>query len=263
MDSREVLQKSEARKVALITGGGSGIGRAIALRLAKEGYHVVVNDIDLDAAQRTADEVRHLGVHVTPLRGDVGERASVQRVVEEALKEFGRIDALVNNAGVVRLGRLIDFPEPDWRTLFKVNVDGVLFCCQMVLPQMVSRKQGAIVNISSWNGKAAMPFFGAYSATKFAVIGLTQALAREMAPYGIRVNAVCPGIVAGTAMRAEIEQRSPQFNIPPSKERAATIPLKRLAEVEDIAGVVAFLLSEDAAYMTGQAINVTGGLWMH
>jgi NAD(P)-dependent dehydrogenase (short-subunit alcohol dehydrogenase family) len=182
---------------------------------------------------------------------------------EEALKQFGKIDAMVNNAGIIRLGLLTDFPEADWRALFRVNVDGVLFCCQMVVPHMVSRRQGAIVNVSSWNGKVGMPIFGAYSATKFAVIGLTQALAKEVAAHGIRVNAVCPGIVAGTAMRAEVERLSPQYNIPPSAERATVVPLKRLALPEDIARVVAFLLSEESGYMTGQAINITGGLWMH
>jgi NAD(P)-dependent dehydrogenase (short-subunit alcohol dehydrogenase family) len=144
-----------------------------------------------------------------------------------------------------------------------VNVDGVFFCSQAVLPGMLERKKGNIVNIASWNGKLGAPNFGAYSATKFAVIGLTQALAREVASQAIRVNAVCPGIVAGTPMRAAVERQGQAFGLPPSSERAKVVPLGRLASPEDIANVVAFLASDEAAYMTGQAINVTGGLWLH
>jgi len=255
--------KAEGPKVALVTGAGTGIGRAIALRLGRDGYDVVVNDVNLASAQKTSEDVRRLGVKATPMIANVSERAAVQKMVEDTLNEFEKIDALVNNAGIVRLGMLVNLPESDWRALFRVNVDGVFFCCQMVVPHMVSRGQGAIVNMSSWNGKVGMPIFGGYCATKFAVIGLTQALAKEVAPYGIRVNAVCPGVVAGTAMRAEVERLSPQFNLPPSPERAKGIPLQRLASSEEIAGVVAFLLSGEAGYMTGQAINITGGLWMH
>jgi NAD(P)-dependent dehydrogenase (short-subunit alcohol dehydrogenase family) len=263
MQSKKPSQKTEDRKVALVTGAGTGIGRAIVLRLARDGYDVAANDINLASAEGTADEARRLGVRAVPIVGDVGERAAVQRMIEETLKEFRKIDALVNNAGIVRLGMLANFPEADWRALFRVNVDGVFFCCQRVVSHMISQKRGAIVNISSWNGKAGMPYFGAYSATKFAVIGLTQALAKEVAPHGIRVNAVCPGIVSGTVMRAEVDHLSLQLGLPTSVDRISGVPLRRLAEAEDIARVVAFLLSENAAYMTGQAINVTGGLWMH
>jgi len=222
-----------------------------------------VNDIDPVRAQATSNDAGNFAVRAVAIGGDVGEKKAVQRMIESALNEFGKIDALVNNARIARLGLLADFPEADWRALFRVNVDGVFFCCQSVVPHMISRGQGAIVNISSWNGKVGMPYFGAYCTTKFAVIGLTQALAKEVSAYGIRVNAVCPGIIAGTAMRAEIESLSPQFHLPPSAERAAGVPLKRLGVPEDTAGVVAFLLSEEAGYMTGQAINITGGLWMH
>jgi len=170
---------------------------------------------------------------------------------------------LVNNAGIIRLGPLASLAEADWRELFRVNVDGVFFCCQAVLPGMLGRRRGSIVNIASWNGKLGAPNFGAYSATKAAVISLTQALAREVAASGIRVNAVCPGIVAGTDMRREVERRGQAFGLPPSEERARAIPLGRLAEPADVANAVAFLVSDEASYMTGQAINVTGGLWLH
>jgi len=256
-------KKEKGPKVAVVTGAGKGIGRSIVLRLARDGYNVVVNDVDRESAEATADDARKLGVQASIITCDVGELNAVQGMVDHVLKHFGRIDAFVNNAGIVRLGLISNIPEEDWRALFRINVDGVFFCCQKVVPHMVSRKKGAIVNMASWNGKVGMPYFGAYCATKFAVIGLTQALAKEVAPYGVRVNAVCPGVVAGTDMRLEIESLSPKYGLPPSAERAATVPLRRLAVPDDVSRVVAFLLSEEAEYMTGQAINVTGGLWMH
>jgi NAD(P)-dependent dehydrogenase (short-subunit alcohol dehydrogenase family) len=259
---REMPGKEES-KVVLVTGAGKGIGRGIVLGLARKGYTIIVNDIDKGSAEITAQEARQIGAKVATKICNVGERAAVQQMIKEVIKEFGKIDSLVNNAGIARLGLIADLSEEDWRNLFRVNVDGVFFCCQAVVPHMISRKNGAIVNMSSWNGKVGMPYFGAYCATKFAVIGLTQSLAKEVAPSGIRVNAVCPGVVTETAMRTEIEQVSPAFNIPPSAERAKSIPLKRLAVPADVARVVTFLLSEEADYMTGQAINVTGGLWMH
>jgi NAD(P)-dependent dehydrogenase (short-subunit alcohol dehydrogenase family) len=263
MLSYKESEKVEDRKITLVTGGGAGIGRAIVLRLAKDGYDMAVNDINLASAVATVEEASKFGIRAMAIQGDVKERASVQQMVESVLKTFGKIDGLVNNAGVLRMGMLANFPETDWRDIFRVNVDGVFFLCQMVIPHMVSRSRGAIVNVSSMGGKVANPPFGAYSATKFAVIGLTQSLAKELAPHGIRVNAVCPGIVAGTIMRADIDRFSQQLGLPTSMERAKGIPLKRMAEPEDIAKVVAFLLSEEASYMTGQAINVTGGMWMH
>jgi NAD(P)-dependent dehydrogenase (short-subunit alcohol dehydrogenase family) len=257
------MSESEESKVVLVTGAGKGIGRGIVLRLARKGYTLVLNDIDKEAAEKTAQEAGQIGARTATHICNVGERAAVQQMIKGVIHEFGKIDALVNNAGIARLGLIADLSEEDWRKLFQVNVDGVFFCCQAVVPHMIARKKGSIVNLSSWNGKVGMPVFGAYCATKFAVIGLTQALAKEVAPHGIRVNAVCPGVVGETAMRTEIERVSPAFNIPPSAERAKGIPLKRLAEPEDVARVVTFLLSEDADYITGQAINVTGGLWMH
>jgi NAD(P)-dependent dehydrogenase (short-subunit alcohol dehydrogenase family) len=246
-----------------VTGAGTGIGRAIALRLARAGYDVAVNDVDPAGAARTAREIDRLGVRGLPLAADVGDRGAVRRMVTEALRRLGGLDLLINNAGVCRLGLLADFPEADWRATFRVNVDSVFFCCQAVLPDMARRGAGSIINVASWNGKAGMPYFGAYCASKFAVVGLTQALAREVAEQGIRVNAVCPGIVAGTEMRGRIDRESRTLGRPTSEERVGLIPLGRLAEAGDVAAVVAFLASDEARYMTGQAINVTGGLWMH
>ncbi len=250
-------------QVAVITGAATGIGFAIADRLAKAGYAIAVVDIDAAGAERASRDLRGRGRPSTAIACDVGERMNAFRMVEETCRALGEITVLVNNAGTVRLGPLATFSERDWRDLFRVNVDGVLYCCQAVLPQMLARRKGSIVNIASWNGKLGAPNFGAYSATKAAVISLTQALAREVASHGIRVNAVCPGIVAGTPMRAQVERAGEEYGLQPSSERAKMIPLGRLGTPEDIANAVAFLASEEAAYMTGQAINVTGGLWLH
>jgi NAD(P)-dependent dehydrogenase (short-subunit alcohol dehydrogenase family) len=253
-----VADPTGTSRVAVVTGAGSGIGRAIARRLARDGYRVAVNDVDPAVAKEAAGELGGIAVPA-----DVGDRAAAGRMVAETVAALGRLDLLVNNAGICRLGAIAEFPEADWRATFRVNVDGVFFCCQAALPQLLRQGAGTIVNIASWSGKSGAPYFGAYCASKFAVIGLTQSLAREVAARGIRVNAVCPGIVAGTSMRAEVDAESHALGRPTSTERLGLIPLGRLAEPDDVAGVVAFLASDEARYMTGQAVNVTGGLWLH
>jgi NAD(P)-dependent dehydrogenase (short-subunit alcohol dehydrogenase family) len=254
---------SSTPRTALITGAGTGIGRAIALRLARNGWGIAVNDVEPERAAAVAAEVKAAGPRGAAVVADVGERESAGRMVADAIAALGAVDLLVNNAGLCRLGAVADFSEADWRATFRVNVDGVFFCCQAVLPHMLSRRQGNIINLASWSGKAGAAYFGAYCASKFAVIGLTQSLAKEVAAQGVRVNAVCPGIVAGTEMRALVDAESRALGRPTSTDRVGWIPMARLAEPEDVAGVVAFLASDDARYMTGQAVNVTGGLWMH
>jgi NAD(P)-dependent dehydrogenase (short-subunit alcohol dehydrogenase family) len=256
-------ESSPGRGTALVTGAGSGIGRAIALRLARDGWAVAVNDVDPARAARVAGELQATGARALAIVADVGDREAALRMVAEAVASLGAVDLLVNNAGLCRLGALAEYAEADWRATFRVNVDGVFFCCQAALPHMLARARGVIVNLASWSGKAGAPFFGAYCASKFAVIGLTQSLAKEVAARGLRVNAVCPGLVAGTEMRAQVDAESRQLGRPTSIDRVSWVPMGRLGDPEDVAGVVAFLASDDARYMTGQAINVTGGLWMH
>lgn len=250
-------------KTALITGAGSGIGRAIAVRLAQEGCTIAVLDVDEQGAEETAALVRGQGGKSMVVPCDVSMRADVQRAVGEILHAFEEIHILVNNAGIIRVAPLLEMPPADWNLVFRINVDGVFNCCQAVAPRMVARRQGRIINIASWFGKVGRSNYGAYCASKFAVIGVTQSLAQELAPFNVTVNAVCPGTVMNTGIRAYADERSRNYGLPTAKDREASIPLGRLSQPDDPARIVAFLASEEAAYMTGQAINITGGLWMH
>jgi NAD(P)-dependent dehydrogenase (short-subunit alcohol dehydrogenase family) len=244
-------------RVALTTGSGSGIGRAIANRLAGEGMSVAMLDRDGAAAQAAASKID--GFAVT---ADVTSEDEVGRGVEAVLTRFGQIDVLVNNAGIAWMGPALEMPLDALRAMLRVNVEGVFIVSRVVLPHMMMRRSGSVVNLASWAGKTGNAHFAGYSASKFAVIGLTQALAREMAPHGIRVNAVCPGIVVDTAMRASIEAQQRHCGLPETAEREKSIPIGRVSVPDDVARVVAFLASDEASYMTGESINVSGGLLM-
>jgi NAD(P)-dependent dehydrogenase (short-subunit alcohol dehydrogenase family) len=244
-------------QVGLITGGGGGIGLAIARRLAHDGMAVCVLDRDAGAAQAVADAFGGLAV-----TADVISDTEVRRAVDAALARFGRIDLLVNNAGISWTGPALEMPLEILDAMLRINVEGVFIASRAVLPQMIARGSGSIVNIASWAGKTGNAYFAGYSASKFAVIGLTQALAREMAPHGVRVNAICPGIVVGTAMRADLEAQQRHFGLPQTAEREKLIPLGRVSVPEDVARVAAFLASDEAAYITGESINLSGGLLM-
>jgi len=244
-------------RVGLITGGGSGIGREIARRLAREGMTVAVLDRDGAAAEAVAAEIS--GVAVT---GDVTAEAEVSNAVDAVLGRFHQIDLLVNNAGIAWMGPALEMPLEALQSMLRVNVEGVFITSRAVLPHMIARRSGSVVNLASWAGKTGNAYFAGYSASKFAVIGLTQALAREVAPYGIRVNAICPGIVIDTAMRMAIEAQQRQYGLPTTEERAKTIPVGRLSVPDDVARIAAFLASDESAYMTGESINISGGLLM-
>ena len=254
----------QTARIALVTGAGAGIGRAIALRLAADGCDIGVVDLDEAAADETAALVRKLGRQACAAMGNVARRDSVQAAVARVAEALGPVDVLVNNAGILRTAKFLDVTDEDWRQTMSVNLDGVFYCCQAVLPAMLARRAGCIVNMSSWTGKKGVPNHTAYSATKAAVIALTQSLAGEMAEHGIRVNAVCPGTIVDTRMRTEAEALNKAQGLPDVDTRVKTlIPMRRAGLPADVAGVVAFLVSDDAAYMTGQAINITGGLWMN
>jgi NAD(P)-dependent dehydrogenase (short-subunit alcohol dehydrogenase family) len=251
-----------AGKRALITGGAAGIGRAIALKLAREGCDIALIDLDGKGAQATADEVRALGRDAKATTGDVSDITSVRAAVAGLAGQGAPFDILVNNAGIARLGSLLTISDKDWRDTFAVNVDGVFNVTRAVVPGMVERRRGAVVNLASWLGRRGHPAFSAYAATKFAVVGMTQSLAPEVAPFGVRVNAVCPGLIGGTPMREALDATSEAAGLPRAAERAKSIPIGRIGTPEDVAKVVAFLASDEAAYVTGACYDVAGGLWM-
>jgi NAD(P)-dependent dehydrogenase (short-subunit alcohol dehydrogenase family) len=244
-------------QVGLVTGGGGGIGRAIGRRLSCEGMAVAVLDRDGDAAQAAASEIDGLAV-----AADVTSPEEVQRAVDAVLARFEKIDVLVNNAGVAWMGPVLETPLEALQSMLRVNVEGVFIVSRTVLPQMIARRSGSVINLASWAGKTGNAYFAGYSASKFAVIGLTQAMAREMAPHGIRINAICPGIVVDTAMRTAIEVQQRHYGLPETAERAKSIPIGRVSVPDDVARIAAFLASDESSYMTGEAINLSGGLLM-
>jgi NAD(P)-dependent dehydrogenase (short-subunit alcohol dehydrogenase family) len=246
---------------AIVTGGGSGIGRSIAVRLADEGCDVAVVDINADAARETAEQVRAKGGLAMSASADVGSKESVEAALDGLMSELGAVDILVNNAGILRIGPMLEMDEKDWSDTFRVNVDGIFHVSRKVLPSMVERGSGTVVNLASWMGKKGLRNYAAYCASKFAVIALTQSLALELASKGIRVNAVCPGIIVDTAMREASDEVSKLQGLPLAADRVGTVPLGRLGLPEDVSRLVAFLVSDESDYMTGQAVNVTGGLW--
>jgi NAD(P)-dependent dehydrogenase (short-subunit alcohol dehydrogenase family) len=247
-------------KIAAITGAATGIGRAIAIRLAQEGADIAIIDVNETDAAKTAALVSEVGRRAKVLRGDVGDYAQVKSAFDEIAKLFGGIDIAVNNAGIIRIGTIAELAPEDFRETFRVNVDGVFHCCKAIVPHLVRRGAGKIVNTASWLGKVGTASNGAYAASKFAVIGLTQALAMEVAQHRITVNAVCPGIIVDTGMRDEVDRAAVKHGLPTTKQREFLIPLGRVGLPGDVARTVTFLVSDQADYMTGQAINVTGGL---
>src|SRR6516164_9467683 len=244
-------------RVGLVTGGGGGIGREIARRLAREGMAVAVLDRDGAAVEAASVEIGGLAV-----TADVTSQEEVGRAVDAVLARFEKIDLLVNNAGVAWMGPALEMPLEALQAMLRVNVEGVFIVSRAVLPRMVARRSGSVVNLASWAGKTGNAFFAGYSASKFAVIGLTQALAREMAPHGIRVNAICPGIVVDTAMRTAIEAQQRRYGLPETAERERSVPIGRVSVPDDVAGIAAFLASDESSYMTGESINLSGGLLM-
>ena len=241
-------------QVAIVTGAGQGIGRAIALTLAKEGAAVVVNDINLDSAKKVADEIKSLGSQALPIKADVSKADEVNKLVNETLDNCKKIDILVNNAGWSNLIPAIELTETQWDTIVDINLKGQFLCSQAVAKQMFKQKRGKIVNIAALSGRVAMPGLVAYGASKAGVLQLTRVLAIEWAEYNINVNAVSPGITL-TALVEDAFKEKPDI----LKSYLERIPLKRAAKPEDIANAVLFLASSDADDITGQEITVDGG----
>ena len=241
-------------KIAIVTGAGRGIGRGIVEKLAAIGARVVISDIDQGSAQETA---RAIGGLTVGLRVDVTSKVSVEAMVKEVMEHFGHVDVLVNNAGWDKVGPFLESDESDWEKVIAINLYGMLHCCKAVLPVMVAQGSGKVVNIGSDAGRVGSSGEAVYSATKGGVIAFTKTLAREMARYKINVNCVCPG-PADTPLFAELGQDQPRLR--EALEKA--IPWRRLARPEDIANAVAFLVSDEAEYITGQTLSVSGGLTM-
>lgn len=247
-------------KKAIITGGAHGIGKAIAARLLDEGCDVGILDVDAAAAEAAAAALGGKG-RIVSAAGDVSSKADVERSVGALMDALGPVDILVNNAGICRVGKLLETSEEDWNATFGINVNGMFHVTRKVAPQMVERRSGAIVNLASWMGKSGVAAYGAYCASKFAVVALTQSLATEIGAFGVRVNAVGPGLVVDTKMRDESEVLRKAEGLPSAQERAQSIPLRRPGFPDDIAKAVVFLVSDEASYITGETISVTGGLW--
>jgi len=247
---------------AFVTGGAQGIGRAITITLVRYGVKAAVADIDLEAGRRTAQEV---GGDTIFVEVDVCDRVSVERAFNEALRQLGRCEILIANAGVSTMQHALQLTDEELDFNFAVNARGVFLTNQIAARHFVAQGAGCIVNTASLAGKLAAPLLAHYSASKFAVLGWTQALARELAPKGIRVNAVCPGFVKTGMQSREIEWDACLREVSPERviaDYVAQTPLGRLELPEDVADVVAFLCSDQARLMTGQGINVTGGVYM-
>jgi len=251
-------------KVVLVTGAGQGIGRAIALRLAEDGADIAVVDLNDQNTDQVADEVRKIGRKATTFKANVTERDQVYAAIDHTEQELGGFDVMINNAGIAQVQPLEAVTPEEVEQILKVNVEGVLWGIQAAAKRFKERKRrGKIINAASIAGHEGFEFQGVYSATKFAVRGLTQAAAKEFASEGITVNAYCPGIV-GTDMWKEIDRRFAELT---GAEVGATykkyvggIALGRAETPEDVAGLVAFLASPASDYMTGQALIIDGGL---
>lgn len=242
-------------KVALITGANSGIGKVIALQLAKEGYDILLNYVfGEDAANEVKAEIESIGTRCELLHADVSDFTAVEEMMKKAFGVFGRIDVLVNNAGITRDNLILRMTEEEFDSVINVNLKGTFNCCKHIARKMLKQREGKIINIASIIGEMGNAGQVNYGASKAGVIGLTKTLAKEFATRNINVNAITPGFIE-TAMTDRI----------PEKERNAmidAIPLGALGQPQDIANLVAFLASDKANYITGQIIGLNGGLYM-
>jgi len=254
-------------KFAGVTGAAMGMGRCIAETLAAEGARVAVSDLNGELAQEVAGSIRINGGDAKAWKLDVTDRAEIRRVIKEIAEDFGRIDIWVNNAGVSTMKPFMELGEYDWDFMHNVNGSGVFFCSQAVASYMIQQGGGKIINNASMAGKRGgnAPYLAHYVYTKFGVIGLTQAMAKELAPHKITVNAVCPGYVATPMQERELVWEAKLRGMTPEAVKQSYIddtPLGRLEYPEDIAKVVLFLASSESDFITGEAINVNGGAWM-
>ena len=260
------MNKRLDKKVALVTGGGQGLGEALARRLALEGCSaIVIADIDFEKAESAAGTISAAyGSKTLGVKADVSNQNDVTGMVERTVETFGALDILVSNAGILIAHDIAEFPANAWRKVMEVNLFGYFLCAQAAANVMIPRKSGVIIQINSKSGKKGSFRNSAYAASKFGGIGLTQSIALDLAPHGIRVNAVCPGnLLDGTLWQDSLyEQYARNQGISVEEVRLkyeSQVPLGRGCAYEAVANVVVFLASDESSYMTGQAINVTGG----
>jgi len=252
-------------RAALVTGGAHGLGEAICRRLVQEGARVVVADVNGELADQVAAEITgSSGYRAVGCRVDVTDESQVQGMVEKAIHELGRLDILVSNAGILLSGPVDEFPAEEWRRVVEVNLYGYFLCAKHASPVMRAQRSGVIIQVNSKSGKRGSSRNSAYAASKFGGIGLTQSLALELAEYGVRVNAVCPGNLLDSPLWADslYRQYSERWGITEAEVRQKyvdLVPMKRGCRYEDVTNAIVFLASDQSGYMTGQAINVTGG----
>ena len=252
-------------KVAAVTGGAQGIGRACALRFAAEGASVLVADLNLVGAEQVAREIEAAGGAAIGVQVDVTRREQAHAMVDRAVERFGGIDILMNNAGAIRITPLLEIEEAEWNLLFDVNCKGTLWCAQAAARQMIAQGRGGkIINVASQAGRRGEAWVLTYCASKAAVISMTQSMALALAPHKVNVNAIAPGIVDTPLWVANDERFAELMGLPvgePKRRFVETIPLGRIEQPEDVAGMAAFLASSDADYITQQTYNVDGGNW--
>lgn len=240
-------------KVALVTGGSRGIGRAIALKLAERGYSLAINYLTNSwAAEDVVKQIRNIGGSAVSLQGDVSNFADAEEVIKKAKSEFDRIDVLINNVGSFLYKTIFDTTIQEWHQMMNSDLNSVFYCCRAVVPVMREKKYGVIVNIGAPNAERTQGYTRtcAYAVAKTGVVVFSKSLAKEEAQNGIRVNVVNPGFI-------ETESYTPDMK----KEMPKNVPLERLGKPEEIANAIAFLVSDDASYITGSVLNVHGGLW--
>jgi len=241
-------------KIALVTGAAQGIGKAVTLLLARHGADVIVADVNLEKAEETAREVQSLGRQSMAVKLDVTRLQDVEATVETALQRFGKIDILINNAGIARDKLILRMTEEDWDAVLAVNLKGTFNCTKVVIKHMSKQRSGKIVNIASVVGEMGNPGQANYAASKAGVIGFTKTIAREFAQRGINVNAIAPGYIQ-TPMTDALPEKA-------KEELKRMIPMERLGQPEDVARAVLFLVSEASGYITGNVLKVNGGIYM-
>jgi len=268
-----IMDKILQNQIAIVTGGAQGLGEALCHRLAREGAHIVVADLNLEGAERVAAEIVSMTQtdrRAVAVQVDVTDEAQVAALVDRAVQEFGRLDILVSNAGILIAEPVDEFPAGKWQAVINVNLFGYFLCAKHAARVMkaqhsgVSKQGGVIIQINSKSGKKGSYKNSAYAASKFGSIGLTQSIALELAEYGVRVNAVCPGNLLDSPLwvNSLYKQYAKKWGITEEEVRQKyvdQVPMKRGCTYDDVCNVVVFLASDQAGYMTGQAINVTGG----